>query len=146
MHTDSSILIAAPINKVFDATSDLSAWPSLLPHYRWIRWIEGGPDHGIVEMAAMRGCIPIKWISEYRRDHGTPSLWFRHISPFTKGMEVRWIYDQQPDGVLITITHELKFRWPLLAPLADPIIRDFMIGWVAPQTLSSFKRLLEERP
>ena len=124
-------------------TSDLTRWPAYLPHYRWVRWIEGGPESGIVEMAALRGAIPIKWISEYRRDAAKPELWFRHLSAFTKGMEVRWIYEQRPGGVHIRIDHELSFRWPLLAPLANPIIGEFMIGWVAPRTLSGFKKLLE---
>jgi ribosome-associated toxin RatA of RatAB toxin-antitoxin module len=143
MRTGSSILINAPMSEVFAMTSDLSRWPAYLPHYRWVKWIEGGPDSGIVEMAALRGSIPIKWISEYRRDAAKPELWFRHLSAFTKGMEVRWIYDQRPEGIQITIDHELSFRWPILAPLATPIIGDFMIGWVAPRTLSSFKKLLE---
>jgi uncharacterized membrane protein len=143
MHTESSILINAPMSEVFAMTSDLSRWPAYLPHYRWVKWLEGGPDSGIVEMAALRGSIPIKWISEYRRDATKPELWFRHLSAFTKGMQVRWIYDQRPEGIQITIDHELSFRWPLLAPVATPIIGDFMIGWVAPRTLLNFKKLLE---
>ena len=147
MHTDSSLLIHAPMDRIYQMTSDLIRWPAFLPHYRWVRWVEGGPDEGIVEMAAMRGAIPIKWVSEFRREGGTPghppSLWFRHLSTFTKGMEVRWIYEHSPEGVLVRIDHELEFRWPLLAPIANPIIGDFMIGWVAPRTLSTFKKLLE---
>ena len=146
MHTESSILIDAPVERIYAMTSDLIRWPAYLPHYRWVRWVEGGPDEGIVEMAAMRGAIPIKWTSEFRRDPGKPELLFRHLSAFTKGMEVRWIYEQTAAGVLITIDHKLKFRWPLLAPLANPIIGDFMIGWVAPRTLSTFKKLLEAQP
>jgi len=94
----------------------------------------------------MRGAIPIKWTSEFRRDSMNPEkpeLWFRHLSAFTKGMEVRWIYHQLKDGVQVTIEHDLKFRWPLLSPIANPIIDDFMIGWVAPRTLATFKKLLE---
>ena len=155
MHTESSILIKAPMERVYSMTSDLIRWPAYLPHYRWVRWIEGGPDHGIVEMAALRGSIPIKWTSEFRRDLKNrknpkdpkdpkkPELWFRHLSAFTKGMEVRWIYDQLEDGVQVTIEHDLNFRWPLLSPIANPIIGDFMIGWVAPRTLATFKKLLE---
>jgi ribosome-associated toxin RatA of RatAB toxin-antitoxin module len=143
MHTESSILIKAPMDRVFSITSDLTRWPAYLPHYRWVRWMEGGPDHGIVEMAAIRGAIPIKWRSMFRRDCEKNELWFKHLSAFTKGMEVCWTYDQRADGVHVTIQHDLKFRWPLLAPIANPIIGDFMIGWVAPRTLSTFKKLLE---
>jgi len=146
MHTESSILISAPMADVFGMTSDLIRWPAFLSHYRWVRWIDGGPNQGVVEMAAMRGGIPIRWVSEFRREAGKPELWFRHLSAFTKGMEVRWIYEQRASGVLITIDHSLRFRWPLLASIAEPLIGDFMIGWVAPRTLTGFKELLEKTP
>ncbi len=143
MHTESSIVIAAPIERVYAMTSDLTRWPAFLPHYRWVRWIEGGPDHGVIEMAAMRGALPISWTSEYQRDPEKPMLHFRHLTAFTKGMEVQWIYEPVEGGVRVTIKHDLKFRWPMLASLAEPVIGDFMIGWVAPRTLDTFKRLLE---
>jgi ribosome-associated toxin RatA of RatAB toxin-antitoxin module len=143
MHTTSYTEIASSLKLIYSMTSDLERWPALLPHYRWVRWIEGGPDQGIVEMAAMRGNLPISWTSEYTRNPELPSLHFRHLSTFTKGMEVRWVYETCERGVRVTIEHDLDFRWPLLAPLAEPIISGFMIEWVAPRTLSTFKRLLE---
>ncbi len=143
MHNECSMLIQAPLEKIYTMTSDLTCWPKLLPHYRWVRWISGGPDEGIIEMAAMRGIIPISWVSKYRRDPLEPMLTFRHLKAFTKGMEVRWIFRQEATGVRVTIEHDLEFRWPFLAPLAETIIGGFMIDWVAPRTLSTFKRLLE---
>ena len=143
MHTESSLVIAAPLERIYAMTSDLTRWPAFLPHYRWVRWIEGGPDQGVIEMAAMRGTLPISWTSEFQRDPVKPMLHFRHLTAFTKGMEVRWIYEESEGGVRVTIDHDLKFRWPLLAPLAEPVIGDFMIGWVAPRTLATFKKLLE---
>jgi len=59
-------------------------------------------------------------------------------------MEVRWLFKQESSGVRVVIEHDLNFRWPLLAPLAEPIIGNFMIDWVAPRTLATFKKLLEE--
>ena len=143
MHNSCSVLIDAPQEKVYAMTSDLTRWPALLPHYRWVRWREGGPDHGVVEMAALRGAIPISWTSEFNRDPVRPMLSFRHLKAFTKGMEVRWIYTQEERGVRVTIEHDLDFRWPLLAPLGEAIIGGFMIDWVAPRTLATFKKLLE---
>lgn len=143
MHNECSILIQAPLEKIYAMTSDLTRWPALLPHYRWVRWIEGGPDRGVIEMAALRDWIPVAWTSEFYRDPVQPLLSFRHLTAFTKGMEVRWIYSQEEQGVRVTIEHELNFRWSLLAPFAEPIIGGFMIDWVAPRTLATFKKLLE---
>lgn len=143
MKNESSIFIAAPLERVYAVTSDLARWPAYVSHYRWVHWIEGGPDRGVVEMAALRSGIPILWRSEFYRDPVKPILHFRHLSAWTKGMEVRWLYVQEKNSVRVTIEHDLAFRWPLLAPLAEPIIGDFMIDWVAPRTLATFKKLLE---
>lgn len=143
MHTTSSIVIAASLERIYAMTSDLTRWPALLPHYRWVRWMEGGPDHGIIEMAAMRGWIPISWTSEFSRNPEKPMLRFRHLKAFTKGMEVRWLYEPCDQGIRVTIEHDLHFRWPLLASLGELIIGKYMIGWVAPRTLAAFKKLLE---
>lgn len=145
MHNSCSILIRAPLEKVYAMTSDLTRWPALLPHYRSVKWISGGPDQGILAMAALRSGIPISWTSEFHRDPARPMLWFRHLTAFTKGMEVCWNYQSSEDGVIVSIEHDLRFRWPLLAPLADRVIGGFMIDWVAPRTLSAFKKLLESQ-
>ena len=143
MHHACSILIQAPMEKIYAMTSDLTRWPELLPHYRWVRWLSGGPNSGILEMAARRSAIPISWISEFHRDPEKPALTFRHLAAFTKGMEVCWIYSQEPGGVRVTIVHDLAFRWSFLGPLAEPIIENFIIDWVASRTLATFKQLLE---
>jgi uncharacterized membrane protein len=143
MHNKSSIFIHAPLEKVYAMTSDLTRWPAMLPHYRWVRRLSGGPDTGIVEMAALRSGIPISWISEFTRDPVQPTLSFRHLSAFTKGMEVRWYYQPEENGVRVSIEHDLKFRWPILSPVAELLIGRLMIDWVAPRTLAVFKKLLE---
>ena len=146
MRNSCSILIKAPKDKIFAMTSDIIRWPAFLPHYRWVRWLSGGPDLGILQMAALRGVIPISWVSEFERDQAGTRLHFRHLTAFTKGMNVCWNYTQEEGGVRVTIVHELNFRWPLLAPLAEAIIGGFMIDWVAPRTLATFKKLLETGP
>lgn len=138
-----SILIAAPMEKIYGMTSDLTRWPALLPHYRWVRWVSDGPDRGVIEMAALRDWIPIAWTSEFCRNPVQPELYFRHLTAFTKGMVVRWIYEEEQGAVRVSIVHELNFRWLLFAPFAEAIIGGFMIDWVAPRTLAAFKKLLE---
>jgi len=68
---------------------------------------------------------------------------FTHLKAFTKGMVVVWKYEQEPNGVRVTIVHDLNFRIPALAPLADLIIGRFFIDYVAHKTLGTFKLLLE---
>ncbi len=70
---------------------------------------------------------------------------FTHLKKWTKGMVVVWHYTPQPDGrVKVQIVHDLNFRWPPLAPVAEPVIGGFFIEHVANKTLNTFKDILEK--
>ena len=46
---------------IFETAANLESWPEILPHYRYIRFLERGPDRNVVVMAAERSGIPISW-------------------------------------------------------------------------------------
>ena len=145
MHTSSSVTINAPLQRIFEITSNLDNWEPMLPHYRYINWLESDePGEKIVEMACYRGKIPVSWTSRLQIDEAKPSVTFTHLKKMTKGMVVVWDYEQTDDGVLVTITHDLKFRWRPLAPLAEYIIGEHFIDPVAGRTLRTFKEILEK--
>ncbi|MDD5198979.1 MAG: SRPBCC family protein [Terrimicrobiaceae bacterium] len=145
MNTESTIVIQAPKRTIFDSAADLSRWPALLPHYRYIRYIERGDDRHIVKMAAHRDGIPISWVSEQVIDRDRLEIRFTHLHAFTKGMGVVWSFDDTPDGTLVRIVHVLHFRIRALAPIADRIIGGFFIDDIARKTLRGFKAHLETR-
>ena len=58
MHTNDRLVMRAPVERVFAAASDVERWPSILPHYRWVRMLERRSDGGVVEMAAYRPFRP----------------------------------------------------------------------------------------
>ena len=144
VRTENSIVIKAPLAKVFQDTSNLLLWPKVLPHYRWIRILNVGDDGLVVKMAARRGRLPVQWTSRFRVDPTTLELHFEHLKAFTRGMKVRWTYTPTADGVLVRITHELDRssaagRWFAQHVLADRCIRP-----IAARTLSHFKKHLEQ--
>jgi ribosome-associated toxin RatA of RatAB toxin-antitoxin module len=143
MHLANSILINAPKARIFEAAANLVKWPDFLPHYRYIRYLERSPDRNVVEMAARRGIIPISWMSEEVIDRQRYEVRFRHLRAWTKGMEVIWSFAEQPGGVLVSIRHDLRFRVPFLAPIAEPIVGRFFIHHVANQTLKHMKSYVE---
>ena len=146
MHKTNSIIIHAPRQLIFETAANLELWPKILPHYRYIRYLERGTDRNRVIMAARRSGLPISWESEQIIDREKCEIRFRHLRAFTKGMEVVWTMTETPAGVLVEIAHELNFRVPVLAPLAEPIIGDFFIHHVANQTLRCLKTYLENQP
>ena len=133
----------APKISIFETAANLELWPKILPHYRYIRYLERSPNRNIVVMAARRSGIPIKWTSEEIIDRDRVEIHFNHLKAFTKGMHVVWTFDETPDGVRVEILHDLHFRIPALAPIFDLIIGDFFIGNIANKTLHCMKKYVE---
>lgn len=143
MNTSSQITIRAPLDAIFETTSDLAKWPEMLPHYRYVHFLERSGEKSVIVMAARRGVIPIAWVSELIVDREKKEVHFHHLRYWTKGMDVVWTYEEKGDGVLVTIRHDLRFRVPWLAFLMEPIIANF-IHAVAGRTLATFQTLLEK--
>lgn len=145
MHTGNSIIMRAPREAIFETAANLEHWPKILPHYRYIRYLERSPTRNVVVMAAARSGIPISWTSEQIIDRDKLQVRFHHLKAFTKGMDVVWTFDETPQGVLVQIIHDLRFRVPALAPIADRIIGGFFISHIANQTLRCMKAHLEAK-
>jgi ribosome-associated toxin RatA of RatAB toxin-antitoxin module len=146
MQKTNSLLMRAPKMAIFETAADLELWPKILPHYRYIRFLERSPERNVVVMAAERSGIPISWTSEQIIDRDKIEIHFNHLKAWTKGMRVVWTFSDTQNGVLVTISHDLRFRIPVFAPIVDPIIGDFFIHSVANKTLRCMKAYLEARP
>ena len=143
MHKGNSIIMHAPRQTIFETAANLELWPKILPHYRYIRYLERSPERNVVVMAAIRSGIPISWTSEQIIDREQLEVRFHHLKAWTKGMRVVWTFKETPAGVLVEILHDLQFRVPLLAPVMEPIVGDFFIHNVANKTLRCMKAYLE---
>ena len=128
---------------IFETAANLELWPKILPHYRYIRFLERSPDRNVVVMAAIRSGIPISWTSEQTIHRDKYEIHFHHLKAWTKGMQVVWTFQKTPNGVLVEIMHDLKFRVSLFAPVADKIIGNFFIHHIANKTLRCMKAYVE---
>ena len=144
VRTENSILIKAPLEKIFETTANLLLWPTVLPHYRWIRILRVGDDGLIVKMAARRGWVPIQWTSRFQVDPNARELHFEHLKAFTRGMRVLWTYTPTPEGVVVTISHELDRASAFGRWFAHYVLGEMFIRPVATRTLSHFKQYLEQ--
>ena len=129
---------------IFETAANLELWPTFLPHYRFIRYLERSDDRNVVVMAAIRSGIPVSWTSEQIIDRNKFEVRFHHLKAWTKGMRVVWSFKETSRGVLVEIVHDLRFRNRLLAPIIEPIIGDFFISNVAGKTLRCMKKHLEQ--
>ena len=143
MRKTNSIIMHAPKTLIFETAANLELWPQILPHYRYVHYLERSPSRNIVVMGATRSGIPISWTSEQIIDRDRLEVRFNHLKDFTKGMRVIWTFQDASAGVLVEIKHDLTFRVNFLAPIADKIIGDFFIHHIANKTLHSMKAYVE---
>lgn len=146
MHSENKILMKAPLEKIFETAADLSLWPKILPHYRYVTYIEKGKDRHKVVMAAKRKWIPIKWTSIEEVDRENKEVHFHHLKAFTKGMHVVWTFSQNENGVEVKIVHDLISEIPVFGKfISEQIIARYFIHYVANQTLTFMKQYVEEK-
>ncbi len=146
MHTETAIRIRGPLPRIVELASDVERWPEILPHYRWVTLLDGGGDQKVVEMAARRGRIPIRWraVQVIERSGPTPVIAFHHIWGPTRGMDVLWTFEESPEGVRVAIGHEFHPPWPLVGNVvAERIIGPHFIDYVARRTLRTIKQIVE---
>jgi hypothetical protein len=147
VHTETAIEMRAELERILALAVDVERWPEILPHYRWVRLLDGGGDRKVVEMAARRGRIPVKWraIQAVERDGPTPVIRFRHIWGVTRGMEVAWTFEPIAAGFRVRIGHDFSPPWPVIGALvADRIIGPQFVEYIARRTLATMKRIVEE--
>src|SRR3989449_8487040 len=147
MRTADQTTIRAPVERAFEAASQVERWPEMLPHYRWVRFLERREGGGIVEMAAWRPFGPLRyptrWVSEMTIDVRRREIRYRHVRGITRGMNVVWRFAPADQGVTATIVHEWRGpAWPLIGPLAaGPFHCPPCIHGLAPRTPAGGTRI-----
>jgi ribosome-associated toxin RatA of RatAB toxin-antitoxin module len=123
-------------------------WPTILPHYRYVRVTAERGATRVVEMGAWRDVFPIRWTAEQTNDPQRPHIAFRHIAGWTRGMDVEWIFTPLDAAhTRVTIVHRLAFVFPFAAEwLGKHLVSDYFIHGVATQTLARIRQLAEAAP
>lgn len=146
MHTETTAMIHGPLSRIVELAADVERWPVILPHYRWVTLLEGGGDRKVVEMAARRGWIPLRWraVQEIDRSGPAPVIAYHHIWGPTRGMDVAWTFHEANGSVGVTIDHRFRPPWPVIgAAVADHVIGPHFIEYVAQRTLATIKQIVE---
>lgn len=146
MRAEQSIEVRAPAARVYALAQDVARWPERLPHYRFVTVLQDSGSERVAVMAARRDWIPVRWTALERLLPDVPRIEFTHLSGWTAGMEVAWIFDAIPNGTRVTIAHDLStLRLPCMQP---KIIRDFVANFfiqpIASRTLARMKLLAED--
>ncbi|MBV8364717.1 MAG: SRPBCC family protein, partial [Candidatus Eremiobacteraeota bacterium] len=122
------VFIGAPAERVYDLAAHTERWPAILPHYRSVRIIEQRESQLLVEMAAWRDLIPVRWVAKQWNDGEIPRIRFQHVAGWTKGMDVQWQFERLDGGTRVRIVHELDFRFPIASRfLGQHVVGEFFV-------------------
>lgn len=146
MQTFNEEYLPAPPHHAFRLACQVERWPQLLPHYRWVRFHEGGAEAGgLVEMAARRPfgrlAWPVWWLSRMWVEPESLAIRYQHIAGVTRGMAVRWQIEPAPGrpGSRVTILHEWpdgpRFAGPLAPAVGSRVIGPLFVHFIAGRTL-----------
>ncbi len=144
--------IGAAPDRVFAAARNVEQWPTILPHYRWVRMLERRADRAVVEMSANRPFGPLNWptwwVSDMWVDETRHEVRYRHIHGITRGMDVVWRVVPEGDGTHVTIIHEWDGPpWPLIRWIAaNWVIGPVFVHGIASRTLAGIRRSVEAAP
>jgi len=151
MRTVDRLLMRAPLDRVFAASSDVLAWPRILPHYRYVRAEGRNGDAEIVAMSANRPFGPFNWptwwTSKMWIDTAAHTVRYTHVRGITTGMDVLWSMHETPAGIEVTIVHDWDGPpWPLIGSLAASlVIGPVFVHGIASRTLAGIAKHLEQR-
>jgi len=122
-HTDNTIVIAAPVDLVWDITNDLENWPQLFSEYAAVEVLDraGELTRFRLTMHPDENGQIWSWVSERETDRDALAVRARRVEPGPfEYMDIRWEYED--------LAHGTGMRWIqdfAMKPTA-PVDDDFM--------------------
>jgi aromatase len=124
-HTQNEIIIAAPLDLVWDMTNDLDRWPQLFSEYAACEVIsrEGAKTTFRLTMHPDENGTVWSWVSEREPDRDTLTVRARRVEtgPFAY-MNIHWQYEEVPAGTRMVWTQDFEMKPD--APVDDDWMTD----------------------
>ena len=159
MRTVDERFVRSRLATIFQLAMDVERWPSLLPHYRYVRFRERTSDGGgIVEMSANRPFGPLNWPTRWTsqmfvqrkasKGGDEPRVRFHHIEGITTGMDVEWSFHPEKGGTRVKIVHAWNGPpWPVVGGVAAAnVIGPVFVHGIASRTLEGLAAIAEQEP
>ncbi|WP_354645161.1 SRPBCC family protein [Kitasatospora camelliae] len=124
-HTDNRIVIAAPVDLVWDMTNDLENWPQLFSEYASVEVLDrtGQLTRFRLTMHPDENGQIWSWVSERETDRAKLSVRARRVEPGPfEFMNIRWEYEETPEGTVMRWVQD--FAMKPTAPIDDAGMTD----------------------
>ncbi|MFC7550927.1 SRPBCC family protein [Plantactinospora sp. GCM10030261] len=124
-HTENSVVIAAPLDLVWELTNDVTTWPNLFTEYAAVEVLRrtGGTVLFRLTMVPDENGRVWSWVSERTADRDRREVRAHRVEtgPF-EYMRIRWHYDEVPDGTRMIWVQDFAMRPD--APIDDAGMTD----------------------
>jgi aromatase len=144
-HTDNSIVINAPIEKVWEITNDVENWPNLFTEYAEANILErdGNTVRFRLTMHPDENGKVWSWVSERTSDPATRSVKAHRIEtgPF-EYMNIEWYYEPADGGTKMRWVQDFSMKPN--APMNDEKAEEY-INTNTRKQMSIIKERVEQR-
>lgn len=155
MHTENTLTIDGPADRIFQLAANSQDWPRVLPHYHAVEVLEGMPggERMVVEMRCVREDFPVAgmkfpvaWRSVQANDANAGKIYFKHLAGIAQGMWVVWTLKPEPSGygTNVTIAHDLTYPFGFMNGwFAKELVGRQFVQAIASRTLQTIKEIVE---
>ncbi len=124
-HTENEIIIAAPLDLVWDMTNDLANWPDLFSEYAAVEIIERDGERTTFRLTMHPDANDKvwSWVSERTTDRRGRKVRARRVEPGPfQHMDIHWEYSEVPGGTRMHWAQDFAMRPD--APVDDAWMTD----------------------
>lgn len=142
-HTENTVFIAAELDRVWDVTNDVAAWPWLYTEYAAAEILEKTEDYVRFRLTTVpdeNGNV-WSWVSERRLDRANRTVRAKRVEtgPF-EYMHIRWDYQPVDGGTRMRWTQDFQLR--PTAPVDDATMAE-RISRRTPVEMARIRQLIE---
>lgn len=127
---ESSIVINAPVDKVFAIARDIEAFPEFMPDLKKVTILEKSPD-GLHTKSEFVGYIKdfritMKWIEEDDWDEQARTCSFRLVKGDFKSYSGLWTFEPVDGGTKFSSVIDFEYEIPLIGPIIKTLVAKLM--------------------
>lgn len=127
---ESSVIIHAPVEKVFALARDIEAFPEFMPDLRKVNILEKSPDGSRLKSEFIGYIkdfrLTIKWVEEDHWDEQEKTCRFSLVKGDFKSYSGTWKFEPEGDGTKYTSVIDFEYDIPLIGPIIKSLVAKLM--------------------
>jgi len=127
---ESSVVINAPVEKVYALARDIEAFPEFMPDLKKVSILERSPDGNRIKSEFVGYIkdfrITIKWVEEDHWDENAKTCNFSLVRGDFKSYSGTWTFEPEGEGTRYTSVIDFEYDIPLIGPIIKSLVAKLM--------------------